>query len=99
MKTKKEITSEVVALKKMKPNVRRMSVFGDDHHNAIDAQIEVLENNMSDGDIYDNFEPFNEETDADDGRAENVLYAARQAYQWMHDEIEESPSEEWVSLT
>ena len=43
MRVKKQIDKEIAALKKMKPNVRRSSAFGDNHHAAIDAQIDVLE--------------------------------------------------------
>lgn len=98
MKSKQQIQYEIKALKAIKPNVRMTSAFGDNHHDAIDAQITVLEDGLEDGQIYDKFEPFDEETDADEGRAENVLDAAMQAFRWRSGESDEVPSEDWKSL-
>jgi hypothetical protein len=46
-KTSEEINAEIVALKAMRPNLLRFSKFGDDHHEAVDAAIAVLEDRMS----------------------------------------------------
>ena len=47
MRTGKEIAAEIAKLKKMKPDVRKTSMFGDNHHDAIDAQVDVLERKLT----------------------------------------------------
>jgi hypothetical protein len=93
MKTSKQIQAEIDKLEKMKPTVVRTSFFGDNHHDAIDAQVEVLEDlSIDDDDIYNNH---------DDGTwAQNVVDAAIEARQWRDDEEEEDfvPSESWKEL-
>lgn len=100
MRTPKEIKSEINTLRTMKPTVRKSSIFGDDHHNAIDAQIEVLETKKSTDAIYDRWEAMeDDDINLDDGRAENVLEAALDARRWMDKEKgTEAPSENWKSL-
>jgi hypothetical protein len=85
-KTEEEIDAEVAALREMKPRVRRFSMFGDDHHKAIDLQIEVLEERMDEDQIDDLFE----------GDDENSH--AREAVQWMAGETENAPSVDWKEL-
>lgn len=90
-KSDEEITAEIAALTTMKPNVLRFSVFRDDHHAAIDAQIAVLTQRM---DI--------ETVEAEYGEsAENIREEAVDAHDWMHglqDDDMLKPSENWVSL-
>jgi len=93
MKTPTQIKQEADALEKMKPDVRSTSAFGDDHHAAIDAQIEVLRNNMSEDEIYDAFG----DEDADNF-AQNVLDEAVHAREWIFGDRQKAPSEEWVEL-
>lgn len=94
--TDKQIAAEIAALKNMKPNVRRQSAFGDDHHAAIDAQIDVLENRLTDGKIYDRYEPTGDsDCDRDDGRGDNVLSSAIDAQQWRDGDKAEKPSADW----
>ena len=90
MPERPQITAEITKLKEMKPRVRHFSGFGDDHHAAIDAQVRVLEQGLSEDDVYTEFE---------DG-AENVLDAACTAAQWLAgEELDiETPSEEWECL-
>lgn len=93
MKTPRQIQAEIDKLQDMKPTVIRASFFGDNHHDAIDAQIEVLEDELIDDyDIYNNL---------DDGTwAPNVVDAAIEARQWRDDEEEKDfvPSESWKEL-
>jgi len=93
MKTTEEIKNEIEKLATMKPNVRHYSAFGDDHHAAIQAQIEVLENRMDNDDVYDTFG----DEDSDDFR-QNVLDQADYAARWMRDEEDAAPSEDWQGL-
>jgi hypothetical protein len=89
--TAAQIKAEVKKLEKMKPTVRLESFFGDNHHDAIDAQIEVLEDGL-DMDTIDN-------RDGEEWK-ENVASAARDAYYWMtgEDINVPAPHVEWHSL-
>jgi len=87
--TAEEIVAEVATLKTMKPTVLKSSAFGDNHHNAIDAQVEALEMRKGEDEIYDEL--------ADE--ADNVRDAALEAVRWMEGESEDgAPSENWKSL-
>lgn len=81
MKTQKQITKEIKALKAIRPKVRPRSMFGDDNLAALDAQIEVLERGLDDDDIYDRYDRT--------GSSEYTLDAALQARQWIDDEEDE----------
>lgn len=89
--TPKQVKAEVAKLRKMKPKVLSRSQFGDDHHEAIDAQIEVLEEGLENGEIYDRFEE----------GPENILTAALDAMGWMDGGSYgdgDKPSEDWKDL-
>ncbi len=90
-KSDEEIAAEIAALTTMKPTVLRFSKFQDDHHAAIEAQIDVLTQRMT-----------IEELAADFGEsADNILDEATDAYDWMNglqaDDMLK-PSENWASL-
>lgn len=94
--TKAQIKAEAKKLAAMKPKVRRMTAFGDDNHAAIEAQIEVLENDLSEDDIYNRA---NEETAAaEELWTERQRENATHARQWMDGEEKESPSQSWAGL-
>lgn len=76
MKTQEQITEEIKALRTVRPNVRPTSMFGDDNLGSVDAQIEVLENNWDDDDIYDNFDRC--------AIQEYILESALAALQWIN---------------
>lgn len=86
MRTQPEISAEIANLVQMKPKVRRTSIFGDNHHKAIDAQILVLTQRMDESETYNMEWP------------NNVEDAAREAAQWLEGEIDEAPSEDWKGL-
>jgi len=93
MKTPRQIQAEIDKLLDMKPSVVRASFFGDNHHDAIDAQVEVLEDTlMDDDDIYNKLDL--------DEWAQNVVDAALEARAWRDDEEEKDfvPSESWKEL-
>jgi hypothetical protein len=92
--TEKEIIAEMKKLDKMKPKVRRRSMFGDDNHEAIDAQLHVLSNKLTEADIYSNYDTGDEEGKGNT----HVLDSALDAYRWMQGE-EVAPSESWEGLT
>jgi hypothetical protein len=93
-----EIKAEIAALVNMKPFVRRMSMFGDDHHAAIDAQIKVLQKRWEPDEASDEYSDEHE-------YPENVCTAAYDAAKWLAGQWETSdfdgatcPSESWKSL-
>lgn len=92
MKTRVEIDTEAATLEKMKPTVRQRSGFGDDHHETIDAQIQVLRDCMSHDDIYDAWGDEDMEK-----LAQNVLDAAIAAHEWMTGRNKEAPNLGWQS--
>ena len=87
--TAKQIKKEADKLAKMKPQVRRTTAFGDDNHEAIDAQIRVLDEDMNEDEIYGEWE-------GDENRLrDNALEARR----WMDGESEDgTPSYGWKDL-
>lgn len=87
-RSKEEVQKEAETLREMKPKVRQFSAFGDDHHAAIDAQIEVLQEGLSDDDVYERFEE----------DAQNIFDEAMQAFEWMSGENDVAPSVGWAEL-
>lgn len=81
-----QINQEIKTLKEMKPKVRRKTSFGDDNHEAIEAQIMVLEMGYDESIVYDAW-----------GDDDYVLYLAMQAIDWR-DHGGDLPSEGWQSL-
>ncbi len=70
-----ERKAQAEALKVIKPTVLKSGMFGN-HHDAIDAQIEVLEDLSIDGSYVEDMQ--------DDGDwADNVADAAREALDWI----------------
>jgi len=93
-KTDEEIKAEIAALMAMKPGVRSHSIFGDDNHAAIDAQLRVLTEQMSEDAIYAAY------ADEDAGDFDQyILDSADHAYFWMSGQPDyEAPSADWMSL-
>jgi len=95
--TEDQIKAEINRLFGMKPRVVRQSMFADDHHAAIDAQVEVLQDAVSDDpELFD--EGAIDDRAEIEGWAENVRLAAVEAYQWLEGEEKSSPSNEWRCL-
>lgn len=95
MRTREEIQSEIKNLRTIKPRVLRTSKFGDDHHAAIDAQIEVLENLLTEDEVCDRHD-----NAADDEMfyADNEYDSGRDAANWLAGDEDDAPSEGWGSL-
>lgn len=74
MRTQEDIKDEIEALKAVRPKVKPHSIFGDDNLAMLDAQVDVLENNLDPDDIYDKYD----HTDA----SEYVLEGALEANNW-----------------
>ena len=91
MRDNSELKVEAEKLRKMQPNVRRKSIFGDNHHDAIDKQIEVLlDDSIEERDILDEL--------GSEYIAKNVSDAAIAAIEWRDEDSEDVPSDEWQSL-
>lgn len=78
MKTKEQITKEIEALKTVRPNVRPITFFGDDNLAALDAQIQVLEEDLDEDDVWDEW--------PEDEQDWYVRESARHAVDWVNDE-------------
>lgn len=91
--TDEQIRQEVEMLKEIKPKVRRHTLFGDDNHAAIDAQIAVLDGGLDEDAIYDEY-----------GENDRLLDCALDARRWLDGEWDaddheaDSPAEDWKEL-
>lgn len=83
MKSNEEIQVAIAKLKAIRPKVLPRTVFDDDNLEALDAQIQVLEELMDVDDIWDEW--WEEE------KEEYVRNAALEADAWINDE-EEAPA-------
>jgi len=88
-----QITAEIATLREMQPRVRHYSGFGDDHHAAIDAQVDALTEALSEADVYGKY---GDEANVD--FADNVFRAALDAVDWRAGDSDEVPSEGWAEL-
>lgn len=95
MRTDQEISIEISNLKDMKSEVRQSTAFGDNNHDAIDAQVEALEDQMDEDDVWERHETAGED---EPFSTEHERDAAIEAVAWMHGEIENPPSEDWADL-
>ena len=93
-----EINAEIAKLVKMKPTIRHMSMFGDNHHDAIDAQIKVLQKRWEPDEASDEYSDEHE-------YPENVCTAAYDAAKWLAGQWDTAefdgatcPSETWKNL-
>lgn len=94
--TKDQIEKEIQTLKEMMPNVRKTSMFGDNHHDAIDAQVEVLKEDLDEDEIDQRYGGTDDETSAE--KPLNVLESALDAFNWLSGEAKDPPSKEWKDL-
>ena len=89
-RTREERDNEVLALKAIKPKVRRYSMFRDDNWAAIDAQVRTVDEGLDEDRIYDLFGDLGELTSAGE--------AAVEAWRWTEGEVIDAPSTEWQEL-
>ena len=96
MKSQEQIQQEIAKLVAMKPTVIKYSVFHENHHAAIDAQVHVLRELLEDDSIND---IYGEGASCEDF-SENIYEEAMNAWRWLYDEpsVEEAPSEGWKEL-
>lgn len=88
--TPKEVKAEIAALKEMKPKVRRFTLFGGDNHAAIDAQLSVLEDELTEDEVYEL---------RDSGEfTEHQVEHALEAIEYLDGYCEEGLSGDWKTL-
>jgi hypothetical protein len=73
MRTKEEKDEMIKCLESQKEKAPVMTFFGDNNHDAIDAQIEVIENDYDDDEVYKNWES-----------NDNTLSAALVVVEWLN---------------
>jgi len=84
MKTQEQKNKAIKKLKAHKKNIPEFSMFGDPNHEAIDAQILVIEEGKDENDII---ELWGEEYDEDD-TPNHVTQYALEALSWLEGDIE-----------
>lgn len=95
-KSEKQITAEIAALKKIKPTIRPRSIFGDNHHHAVEAQIYVLEKKLRESQVIDRYAP--DESNEENENPQNIYDAAMSVVRWRDGGEEERPVDEWKEL-
>jgi len=93
--TQKQIDAEIKKLEAMKSRISRTNFFGNNNHEKIDAQIKVLEENLSEDEVYAEFE------DADNpDNTIDLVNDAREAALWLigKSDEDETPSDGWKEL-
>jgi hypothetical protein len=90
VRTPEEISTEITKLKGLKDSIPKKSFFGDDNHAAVDVQIQVLEQLMSNNDVYDTWG--DDEIEEFD---QHTLDSALEASNWLTSDRDEPPSSGW----
>lgn len=87
-----EIDAEITALKGQVKRVRELTAFGENNREAVEAQIEVLEEQLDEDEI--------EERAEENDWSEHVKDSALEAWRfWTGEEMEDGkPSENWEPL-
>jgi hypothetical protein len=95
---KKKIEAEIKKLKEILPKVQPFSAFGDDNQARIRAEIRVMEEDLDEDDIFNEFPASDEDMESGSPCA-GTNQSARDARQWLDGESEDgSPYENWKPL-
>lgn len=89
-KTMKERKALAEALEELKPRVRETSIFGDNHHDAIDIQIQLLRGEIE-------VEEFEEKRESEE-ITDSVYDAGSNVLGWMDGTGEDDILAEWKEL-
>lgn len=96
--TDNQIRKEIAKLREIKPDIRETSAFGDNHHDSIDAQIEVLEDILGASEFTLDESALCDYAE-EQGWADNVRDGAIGAHQWATGNSEDGkPSDNWKPL-
>jgi hypothetical protein len=106
-KTEQEIQEEIIKLKSLVGKIQSKNIFGDNNDEALAAVIQVLERNMDEDDIYDEWPEDEDDLDVDDevdcyeDEYENVREEAMSAMSWRNGEADEEDGslfDQWKHL-
>lgn len=86
-----EIEKEIKVLQGYVDRVRPTSAFGDDNVEAIETQIRVLDELLTDDDVYDLFE-------VEEEISEYAKNCGLDAVAWLEGDNDEPPSKDWEGL-
>lgn len=93
--TQKRIDGEIEWLKANKQKIRRFTMFGDDNHASVDAQIRALEGKFTEEQIYDEWPA---EDAGGDPANDGIRDSALSAINWRDGHERVSPSKNWQGL-
>lgn len=82
-KTQEETQAQIKGLEKSKLSIPKKSLFGDDNHGAIDAQIAVLK-----GERTPNFYWVDETAEEYEDGDNDIFLAADKADEWMNGQVD-----------
>jgi hypothetical protein len=86
------VQKEIAELKRLAPIIRQRTAFGDSNRAKIDAEIRVLEKNMTQDQIEEHW-------DGDSESERALFWSAFEAREWLDgDSEEETLSESWLPL-
>ena len=84
-----EVAQAIAELTAEKTELPEFSAFGDDNWKAIDEAIRVIEEDLSNDDIYDEYPDYNEDDDEDgNGDTTQIRDRMLDALRWLDGEIE-----------
>lgn len=86
------VAAEVILLQLYRSTVRPFNVFGNSNRDAIQAQIDVLQSNMTGEKIEDEWGMEGEDP------CEHTYDSANYARRWLDGEEQDSPSKDWKPL-
>ena len=87
-KTQKEIDAKIEELKALRDKIKPYSIFGDDNGAKLEAVIKVLEDDLDEDDI-------NDEWDIEDEKLYDINSHAIETAGWRDGESDEDPAEGW----
>lgn len=74
------------------------SAFGDDNAGACAAQIDVIQDNLTESQIYDKWPADEDVDDPDNSELEHKLDAALSCRRWLDGAATESPADSWEPM-
>jgi hypothetical protein len=96
-RTPEEIKAEIKKLKAMKPGVRHFGTFGNDNWKSLNRDVEVLEKEMTEQEVYRR-QKGDDEDDTDGWTCDETANAI-EVVRWMNGEKGvDSPSKNWKPL-
>jgi len=95
--TGKEIRDEIAKLRELQKQVPPDTMFGDSNTAAIDAEIEVLEEDLTEDDIDDRSQKY-EDDETEDAWPLRVRDMAVRVRQWLDGQEPDPPSRGWEGL-